>query len=98
MPLQPEQRAREVIDQRLAAAGWVLQQPEEFNRNAAEGVAVREFPLLEGPCDYLLFVAGRACAVIEAKRAGVTLSGVAEQSLRYMLKLPPHLGTVLSAG
>jgi type I restriction enzyme R subunit len=44
-------------------------------------VAVREFQLPGGPCDYLLFVAGRACGVIEAKKEGVTLSsGVSEQA------------------
>lgn len=59
MPLTPEQQARERIDALLAAAGWVLQDVSEFNRNAAEGVAVREFVLPTGPCDYLLFVGGR---------------------------------------
>ena len=39
---------------------------------------MREFLLLDGPCDYLLFVAGKAAGVIEAKRAGITLSGTAE--------------------
>ncbi|MDG4648020.1 type I restriction-modification enzyme R subunit C-terminal domain-containing protein [Roseibacterium sp. SDUM158017] len=62
-----------------------------MNRNAALGVAVREFSLPAGPCDYLLFVEGKAAGVIEAKKAGVTLSGVAEQSERYMAKLPNHL-------
>ncbi len=54
-----------------------------MNRTAALGVAVREYPLSSGPCDYLLFVAGKACGVIEAKAAGATLSGVAEQARGY---------------
>jgi type I restriction enzyme R subunit len=87
----PEQIAREKIDRLLAEAGWVLQDREEFDRNAAPGVAVREFQLPAGPCDYLLFVAGKAAGVIEAKKSGVTLSGVAEQSEKYMQKLPSHL-------
>ena len=91
MPLTPEQRAREKIDALLTAAGWVIQDNATFNRNAGEGVAVREFTLPNGPCDYLLFVGGKAAGVIEAKKAGVTLSGVAEQAARYMLKLPDHL-------
>jgi len=91
MPLTPEQQAREQIDGLLLAAGWVLQNNAEFNRNAAEGVAVREFLLAGGPCDYLLFVGGKAAGVIEAKKAGVTLSGVAEQAARYTLALPTHL-------
>jgi type I restriction enzyme R subunit len=91
MPLTPEDRAREVIDSLLIAAGWVIQDMADFNRNASEGVAVREFPLPAGPCDYLLFVGGRAAGVIEAKKSGVTLSGIADQSGKYMAGLPDHL-------
>jgi type I restriction enzyme, R subunit len=88
----PEQRARQIIDELLRDAGWVIQDyPATFNRNAAPGVAVREFPLPAGPCDYLLFVDGRAAGVVEAKRSGATLSGVAEQSEKYMTALPPFL-------
>ncbi|MBD3756280.1 MAG: DEAD/DEAH box helicase family protein [Gammaproteobacteria bacterium] len=89
--LTPEQKARQEIDKRLSAASWVLQNPDEFNRNAALGVAVREFQLTTGPCDYLLFVKGKAAGVIEAKKAGVTLSGVADQSDKYMGGIPDHL-------
>jgi type I restriction enzyme R subunit len=89
--MTPEELARQQIDGLLEAAGWVLQNNAEFNRNASEGVAVREFSLPNGPCDYLLFVGGKAAGVIEAKKAGVTLSGVAEQSAKYMQELPPYL-------
>jgi len=54
-----------------------------MNRTASLGVAVRVYPLATGPCDYLLFVEGKACGVIEAKAAGTTLSGVAEQARGY---------------
>lgn len=91
MPATPEAQARAAIDALLTAAGWALQDMASFNRQAGEGVAVREFPLPSGPCDYLLFVGGKACGVIEAKKAGVTLSGVAEQAARYMRGLPDHL-------
>jgi type I restriction enzyme R subunit len=87
----PEQRAREKIDELLTAAGWVLQDRDGFDRNAAPGVAVREFPLPAGFCDYLLFVAGKAAGVIEAKKTGVTLSGVADQAAKYMVAPPEHL-------
>lgn len=87
----PEQIARERIDSLLSDAGWVIQDRDQMNRNAALGVAVREYYLPAGPCDYLLFVGGKAAGVIEAKKAGVTLSGVAEQSSKYMEKLPDHL-------
>ncbi len=91
MPDTPEQQARAQIDALLMAAGWIIQDMADFNRNAAEGVAVREFHLASGPCDYLLFVGGKAAGVIEAKKAGVTLSGVAEQAARYKLAVPEHL-------
>lgn len=79
----PEARAREVIDGQFAAAGWVVQDCADMNRTASLGLAVREYPLATGPCDYLLIVAGKACGVIEAKAAGTTLSGVAEQARGY---------------
>ena len=63
----------------------------ELQPNAGVGVAVREFALPNGPCDYLLFVGGKAAGVIEAKKAGVTLSGVADQASKYMVKLPEYL-------
>jgi type I restriction enzyme, R subunit len=89
--MTPEERARQDIDALLNAAGWIIQDKADFNRNAALGVAVREFPLPSGPCDYLLFVAGKAAGVIEAKKHGTTLSGIADQSEKYMTLLPKHL-------
>lgn len=40
--LTPEAKARVVIDSLLESAGWILQDMDEFNRNAGTGVAVRE--------------------------------------------------------
>lgn len=91
MFLTPEDKAREQIDAQLQAAGWKVQSMEDFNRKAGLGVAVREFQLPSGPCDYLLFVEGKAAGVVEAKKAGVTLGGVSDQSDKYMSKLPDHL-------
>ncbi|MBB3332734.1 type I restriction enzyme R subunit [Halomonas campaniensis] len=88
---QPEEQARSRIDQLLRDAGWVIQDRSDFDRQAALGVAVREFHLPAGYCDYLLFIDGKAAGVIEAKKAGVTLSGVAEQSAKYVAELPEHL-------
>ncbi|MBK3776183.1 DEAD/DEAH box helicase [Azospirillum brasilense] len=90
MPL-PEAEARKSIDRLLEAAGWVLQDYQAFNRSAALGVAVREFPLPSGAADYLLFIGGKAAGAIEAKPEGFTLSGVAEQTEKYIVPLPPHL-------
>ena len=88
---KPEKRARGQIDRLPGDAGWVVQDMADFNRNGALGVAVREFQLPSGPCDYLLFIDGKAAGVIEAKKTGVTLSGVAGQSDQYMAALPGHL-------
>ncbi|MGH3086489.1 MAG: type I restriction-modification enzyme R subunit C-terminal domain-containing protein [Rubrobacteraceae bacterium] len=72
----------------LEAAGWSVQDMKSFDPTAATGVAVREFPLSSGFADYLLFVDRRAVGVIEAKKAGVPLSGVEAQSERYTGGLP----------
>ncbi len=83
MPETPEQEARRTIDAQLAAAGWAVQNLAQINLSAARGVAVREMQSQGGPADYVLFVDGKALGVLEAKKAGTTLSGVAEQSQRY---------------
>jgi type I restriction enzyme R subunit len=89
--VDPEEKAREHIDQLLAKAGWCVQNRDELDLGAALGVAVREFPLESGFADYLLFVDRKACGAIEAKPAGATLSGVAEQSGKYITSLPPNI-------
>ena len=91
--MTPEQKARVSIDALLVAAGWHVCNVSDANIHAATGVAIREFPLNPGFgfADYLLYVDGKACGVIEAKKAGVTLSGVAEQAARYMAALPEHV-------
>ena len=70
--VNPEQRAREEIDRLLTAAGWAVQSMTAVNLGASLGVAIREFPLNPGHgfADYLLYVAGKACGVIEAKKQG----------------------------
>jgi type I restriction enzyme, R subunit len=87
----PEEKARARIDELLGKAGWVIQGFEHMNLGAGLGVAVREYELPAGPCDYLLFIDGKAAGVVEAKPEGQTLTGVAEQSEKYMHALPPHL-------
>jgi type I restriction enzyme R subunit len=58
--------------------------------HAARGVALREFPLRRGHgfADYLLYVAGQAVGVAEAKREGSSLTGVEVQAARYSDGLP----------
>ena len=82
--MKPEEEARENIDKLLKAAGWEVQDIRDLNLGDALGVAIREFPLKSGPVDYLLFVDRRAVGVVEAKPEGTTLSGVAEQSAKYI--------------
>ena len=81
-----EQEARAEIDRLLAAAGWRVQDAKAANIHASLGVAIREFPLKEGHgfADYMLYVDGKAAGVLEAKKEGVTLSGVETQSNRYV--------------
>jgi type I restriction enzyme R subunit len=88
----PEALARRSIDDLLTRAGWVVADADKVDLTAARGVAIREFPLQDGGfADYLLYVDGRACGVIEAKKQGATLTGVEVQSARYQQGLPPAL-------
>ena len=96
--MKDEAKTRINIDELLESCGFVLQDKAEFNRLAkAQGqdfsaVAVREFMMSDGSeADYLLFIEGKACGVIEAKREGKTLSGTHTQSKHYATHLPPNL-------
>ncbi|MEL0586139.1 MAG: DEAD/DEAH box helicase family protein [Candidatus Thiodiazotropha sp. (ex. Lucinoma kazani)] len=78
-----ETQTREAIDRKLTDAGWVIQDKKRINLYESLGVAVREMDTDTGPADYMLFIDGKACGIIEAKREGADLGGVAEQSARY---------------
>ena len=73
--MTPEQKAIVSIDALLVAAGWHVCNVANANIDASTGVAIREFPLNNGFgfADYLLYVNGKACSVIEAKKEGATL-------------------------
>ncbi|MFN8074234.1 MAG: DEAD/DEAH box helicase family protein [Kineosporiaceae bacterium] len=88
--LAAEQRARVLIDQQLAAAGWSVQDKAALNLFAGQGVALRETVMApgHGRADYLLYVDKRVVGVIEAKPEGTTLSGVEWQSAMYATGLP----------
>jgi type I restriction enzyme R subunit len=64
----PEQIARDHIDDLLKQAGWKVQSVKKINLNDGIGQAVREYQTDVGPADYVLFVNKRAVGVIEAKR------------------------------
>ena len=93
----PEAKARQNIDALLAAAGWhvcnVANADIHAGAGTVKGVAIREFPLNIGFgfADYLLYVNGKACGLIEAKKEGATLTGVELQSGRYAKGLPTAL-------
>jgi len=91
--MKPEERARITIDALLEQAGWRVCNLADANIHGAQGVAIREFPLNPGHgfADYLLYVNGKACGVIEAKKEGVPLKGVEVQSARYAQGLPGSL-------
>jgi len=86
--MTPEQHARQQIDAQLVACGWAIQDYAQFNPAAAHGIALREVPLKSGQCDYLLLVDRKPVGVIEAKKEGTLLSGVAEQTAHYAVTLP----------
>ncbi|MCY3849840.1 MAG: hypothetical protein OXF75_03425 [Acidimicrobiaceae bacterium] len=71
------------IDEQLASCGWVVQDYKHAAIAAARGVAVREVPTEAGPADYVLYVDGQAVDVIEAKKAGSTLTGVEPQTAKH---------------
>lgn len=93
--MEPEEEARKEIDEMLEAAGWEIQDYGSHNLGANDGyVALREFQIGKQAADYILFLDRQAVAVIEAKSAGTTLSGVEDQSQRYAEAFPDDLHPV----
>ena len=96
--MKPEEKARQEIDKQLQKSNWLIQDRSNFNLGAGPGVAIREFPTKVGPVDYALFANRKAIGVVEAKPAGATLSGVAEQTAKYIRNFPddiPHISSPL---
>ena len=89
--MKPEEKARQNIDRLLTKASWAIQDRKQMNLGESLGVAVREYPMSSGPTDYLLFIDRRAVGVIEAKPEGTTLSGVSEQTEKYLIGVPALL-------
>lgn len=86
-----EAETRIEIDAKLEACGWAVQDKKKINLHEKLGVAVREFETNTGPADYMLFIQGKACGIIEAKREGANLGHVAEQSARYATSNTKHI-------
>ena len=94
MPNQnPEQIARDHIDNQLKACGWIIQDLKRINLHAGIGVAVKEYLTDVGPADYVLFVEGKPCGVVEAKREeeGHKLNMHEDQSEGYATAKLKHL-------
>ena len=82
--LKPEEQARVLIDEMLAAAGWAVVPRSEY-LDVPHAQAVTE-ALTKGnnEADYLLFLDGKAIGVLEAKRRENPLGGVVmEQVAKY---------------
>jgi type I restriction enzyme R subunit len=77
-----EAETRREIDAKLEAAGWTVQDKQRINLTEKLGVAVREMDTDTGPADYMLFVDGAACGIIEAKREGSELGHVDRQPVQ----------------
>lgn len=76
----PEELARQNIDALLQQCGWLIQDYKKLDLSAGRGIAIREVRLREGRCDYLLLIDRKPVSIIEAKKAGVTLSTVASRT------------------
>ncbi|MEY3787530.1 MAG: hypothetical protein RIQ94_980, partial [Pseudomonadota bacterium] len=81
----PEQKARDNIDNLLLQSGWVIQNKNKINFDEGVGQAVREYQTDVGPADYVLFVGKQAVGVIEAKKEDIAhnITTVEEQTQGY---------------
>jgi type I site-specific restriction endonuclease len=87
-PIQVLSKSGEKIDALLAQSGWLVQDREDMNLTASDGIAVREFKLEKGHgfVDYLLFVHGNALGVVQAKPAGYSFTSVEFQAKKMGLR------------
>ncbi len=86
--LKPEEIAREKIDRALKRAGWAVVSREDYSPNL-HAAAIKE-SLLKGQreADYMLFLEGKAIAILEAKRDDIDLeAAAAEQAEAYAHEL-----------
>ncbi|MEM9481199.1 MAG: DEAD/DEAH box helicase family protein, partial [Verrucomicrobiota bacterium] len=81
----PEQIARDTIDEQLEASGWAVQNKNAIDFSDGKGQAIREYATDSGPADYLLFVDRKPVGVIEAKKEtlGQNITTVEDQTGDY---------------
>lgn len=76
-----DETRRNLVDKALRDAGWDI---IDFVQGRELGtVAVREYPTIGGPADYILFVHGEALATVEAKKVSLDPQNVLSQAKRY---------------
>jgi type I restriction enzyme R subunit len=83
-----EADTRKLVDEQLAAAGWVADTAMQTWAKGArpqkgKNLAIAEWPTASGPADYVLFIGLSPVAVVEAKRKNVDVSGALQQAKRY---------------
>ena len=83
--MTPERKASVEIDALLAAAGTHVCDMAQASIHPATALDIRELPLARGFgfVDYLLYVDGKACDVVEAGNQGAMLMGIELQGGRY---------------
>ena len=81
----PEEAARDIIDNMLSQAGWIVQDNKKIDFSAGFGIAVREYQTEVGPADYVFFIDRKPVGVVEAKPEnwGHRITTVEEQSGSY---------------
>ena len=88
--MTPEEKARVKIDRWFEDAGWQVVNRDEFEPTMS-AVAVRD-GLLKGnlEADYLMFINGKVCGVLEAKREEVNVESdmVSDQVSTYAKSVP----------
>lgn len=97
-----EADTRQIIDEQLAAAGWIVNSTQlTFAKGArpqrSQNLAIAEWPTETGPADYALFVGLQPVAVIEAKRKHLDVSAALQQAKRYSRGFKPSSETELPA-
>ena len=65
--MTPEQKAREVVDQRLVQAGWILQDAKRLNLLAGLRGVLRKLLASTRPVNHALFADSIPVGVVEAK-------------------------------
>ena len=88
--MNPEEKARVIIDRMFEEAGWKVVDRDKYAPNMT-AVAIREGLMVGNrEADYLLFLNGKAVGVLEAKRIEIDINSdiVQEQARLYTLSCP----------